>query len=511
MTRYPIPAGRHRAEQVIDRSRFVATLDRAATPDEAHEVLRAVAAEFDDATHHALAFVAGPPGSTTHVGMSDAGEPHGTAGRPMLTVLLHGGVGDIVAVCTRWYGGTKLGTGGLARAYGGTVQLALATLPRSEKVELVALAHHRLPARDRGATAHGGARSAHRCAGVRRGGALRRAAARQPGRAVRTGGAQRHARHRPARLPGLVMRRFVVRALQLVVVLLCGAVVATWAPDLTVAELAPRWAPPPSTFRPVLDLSVHLRDEGPRDDTLPVLLLHGSASSLHTWDGWAVSLARARRVIRIDLPAYGLTGPFPDGRYEVAHYLRFLQATLDSLRVPRAIVVGNSFGGELAWSLAVTAPARVAGLVLVDAAGLPRTSISVPIGFRLARIPGFGPILERVLPRAIVASSVRNTYGDPARVADTIVDRYYAMVRRAGNRAAIPLRFAATTDSSLISRLRTLTVPTLIVWGLRDRLIPPDHGEQFHAAITGSTLVTFDDLGHVPMEEDPARTLVPVR
>ena len=137
-TRYPIPAARHTAEQVLDRSRFLATIDRAATSAEAHAVLRAVEAEYPDATHHALAFVAGPPGSTTHIGISDAGEPHGTAGRPMLTVLLHGGVGDIVAVCTRWYGGTKLGTGGLARAYGGTVQLALQSLPRAERVELVA-------------------------------------------------------------------------------------------------------------------------------------------------------------------------------------------------------------------------------------------------------------------------------------------------------------------------------------------------------------------------------------
>lgn len=136
--RYPIPAGRHRTEQVIDRSRFVATIDHAATPVEAQAVVRAVAAEFPDATHHAVAFVAGPPGSTRHIGMSDAGEPHGTAGRPMLTVLLHSGVGDVVAVCTRWYGGTKLGTGGLARAYGGTVQLAMQSLPKGERVELVA-------------------------------------------------------------------------------------------------------------------------------------------------------------------------------------------------------------------------------------------------------------------------------------------------------------------------------------------------------------------------------------
>jgi uncharacterized YigZ family protein len=136
-TRYPVPAHRHRVEQEARRSRFIATLDRAATAGDAHAVIRAVSAEFPDATHHCWAFVAGPPGSTLAIGMSDAGEPHGTAGRPMLTALLHGGVGDVVAVVTRYYGGTKLGTGGLARAYGGAVQVALASLPLAEKVTYV--------------------------------------------------------------------------------------------------------------------------------------------------------------------------------------------------------------------------------------------------------------------------------------------------------------------------------------------------------------------------------------
>ncbi len=88
-----------------------------------------------DATHHCWAFVAGPPGSTAHIGMSDAGEPHGTAGRPMLTALLHGGVGEIVVVCSRYFGGVKLGTGGLARAYADAVNLVLTSLPTAELVE----------------------------------------------------------------------------------------------------------------------------------------------------------------------------------------------------------------------------------------------------------------------------------------------------------------------------------------------------------------------------------------
>lgn len=120
----------------MERSRFICTLAPAPSPAEAQRVVREVSAELADATHHCWAFVAGPPGSTDQVGMSDDGEPHGTAGRPMLTVLLHGGVGEIVAVVTRYYGGVKLGTGGLARAYGGAVQLALASLPHAQRVAL---------------------------------------------------------------------------------------------------------------------------------------------------------------------------------------------------------------------------------------------------------------------------------------------------------------------------------------------------------------------------------------
>jgi uncharacterized YigZ family protein len=138
--RYRVPAVRHTAELTIERSRFLCTIERVASPETAHAFVRAVQREYADATHNCWAFVAGPPGSTSHIGLSDDGEPHGTAGRPMLTVLLHADVGEIAAVVTRWYGGVKLGTGGLARAYGGAVQQALATLPTTLRVDRVTLA-----------------------------------------------------------------------------------------------------------------------------------------------------------------------------------------------------------------------------------------------------------------------------------------------------------------------------------------------------------------------------------
>lgn len=132
---YPVPQGRHRVEEVIQRSRFITTVERAQSPEEAHAFVNAMRLEFPDATHNCWAFVAGPPGSSASVGMSDDGEPHGSAGRPMLLTLSHGEVGEIVAVCTRYYGGTKLGTGGLARAYSGGVALALEALPTVLKVD----------------------------------------------------------------------------------------------------------------------------------------------------------------------------------------------------------------------------------------------------------------------------------------------------------------------------------------------------------------------------------------
>ena len=135
--RFPIPAGTHRVETVERRSRFIATAGHAPDADAARAVVERVRQEMPDATHHCWAFVAGPPGSTTRIGMSDDGEPHGTAGRPMLTALLHGGVGEIVVVCTRYFGGVKLGTGGLSRAYADATKQVLATLPTVERVERV--------------------------------------------------------------------------------------------------------------------------------------------------------------------------------------------------------------------------------------------------------------------------------------------------------------------------------------------------------------------------------------
>lgn len=288
---------------------------------------------------------------------------------------------------------------------------------------------------------------------------------------------------------------------------LAAFVTLNWAPDRPLDELTARWAPPPSQFVEIDGMSVHLRDQGRRDDPEPILLLHGTSASLHTWEGWVKELARQRRVISLDLPGFGLTGPFPDGDYRVEHYTHFLLALLDHLRVNRVVLVGNSFGGQLAWRFALAHPERSARLVLVDAAGYPRNAESVPIGFRLAGIPALAPLMGRLLPRSMIESSVRNVYGDPDKVDDGLVERYYQLTLRAGNRQALRQRFAQAPSGELHERIGELELPTLIIWGGRDRLIPVSNAERFAADIEGSQLVLFEALGHVPQEEEPQRTV----
>lgn len=310
------------------------------------------------------------------------------------------------------------------------------------------------------------------------------------------------------------MKRLAITALVLLLLkalLATGIVAAFWAPDRTVAELAPRWAQPPSTFLAIDGLQVHLRDEGPRDDAVPIVLLHGTSASLHTWDGWTQQLARERRVVRVDLPGFGLTGPQPDADYRVARYVEFVTALLDSLGIEHCVLAGNSFGGWIAWETALAHPARVQALVLVDAAGYPLESQSVPLGFRIARVPVLSGLMRSVLPRGVIESSLRNTYGNPSRVTPALVDRYYELTLREGNRAALAQRFAAGRSAAAPERIRELQLPTLILWGGKDRLIPPRYAEQFHRDIAGSRLVMFPELGHVPQEEDPAATVAAVR
>lgn len=303
---------------------------------------------------------------------------------------------------------------------------------------------------------------------------------------------------------------WALKAIGILLMLAALGFAVSKAPDRSLESLVPRWAPPPSDFVELDGQIVHYRDQGPSSDPLPLVLIHGTGASLHTWEGWAAGLSATRRVISFDLPGFGLTGPNAEGDYSDARYVSFVRQLLARLGVGRAIVAGNSLGGEIAWQLALADPGRVAGLVLVDAAGFDFVPESMPLGFRIARIPVLREPMRWLLPRRAIEDSVLDVYGDPSHVTAALVDRYYELTLREGNRVALMQRMDQLAPGP-VERLAEIKVPTLILWGGKDRLIPPRWGSEFNQGIPGSRLVVFPKLGHVPQEEDPAATLAALR
>ncbi len=311
------------------------------------------------------------------------------------------------------------------------------------------------------------------------------------------------------------MAQTLVRLIGILMMLTALVVAFTHAPDRSVESLVARWAPPPSDFLVVKGQFVHYRDEGPRNDPAPLVLLHGTAASLHTWEGWVARLRADKRVITFDLPGFGLTGPFagdyPRDDYRADTLARFTLDVLDALHVRRFAIGGNSLGGEVAWRVAALAPARVDRLVLVDATGYAFAPLHIPIGFQVARIPVFNRVAEALTPRPVIEASVKDVYGDPRRVTGALVDRYYELLTREGNRRALNLRLRLVDTDLAPERIPTLRVPTLVLWGGLDRLVPPVNARHFQHDIAGSQLVMLPGLGHVPQEEDPAQSVRPVR
>ena len=254
-------------------------------------------------------------------------------------------------------------------------------------------------------------------------------------------------------------------------------------------------------------MDIHFRDEGVQTDTIPIVLIHGTGASLHTFNAWSDSLKKLHRVIRMDLPAYGLTGPFPDGNYTIAHYTALLKDFLTALNIKQCVLVGNSLGGEIAWNFTLEQPGMVTKLILIDAAGYPIASKSVPIAFSLAKIPIINKLLTFITPRFLVRASVENVYFDSSKVTDLVVERYFNLTLRSGNRKAFVDRLQIPKDTNTYKNINYIQQPTLILWGAEDLLIPVENAYKFQEDLPNNTLVILEKTGHTPMEESPLESL----
>jgi pimeloyl-ACP methyl ester carboxylesterase len=282
--------------------------------------------------------------------------------------------------------------------------------------------------------------------------------------------------------------------------------------ELSSEEVTKKYLTPESQFLDIDGMRVHVRVLGEGE---PVVLLHGSFSSLHTWDIWQQELSPYFQTISLDFPGHGLTGPDSLKRYTTLDYSHLVLQVAEKLQLNEFHLAGNSMGGAVAMQVASDHPDRVLSLNLIDAAGSPpspsdSTSKDNKRGgawiFKLANHPFFSSILLSFTPRFLFGLNLKQVYADENKVSEEVVTRYYELMLREGNRKATLDRLQLPRNASI--RFDRLTMPTLILWGAKDNWIPLSQGEKLKQAIPGANLVVFEEAGHVPMEEIPTESVV---
>ena len=248
-------------------------------------------------------------------------------------------------------------------------------------------------------------------------------------------------------------------------------------------------------------MKVHYRDEG---EGPPIVLIHGTGASLHTWEDWTTDLVKNYRVIRLDLPAYGLTGQDPQKRYSSKDYVDLLHAFLGELKVDKFHLAGNSLGGLISWLYASYHPEKVEQLVLLDPSGFPFKN--TPMVIKMAKTPILNNFIRYITPRSFIEKNIKEVYYDETLIKESTIDRYHDLSQYKGNRQAFIDR-AYVEREDYTERLGLIQAPTLILWGENDAWIPVSDAPKFKAAIKDAQMVIMPNTGHVPMEERPRESL----
>jgi len=276
--------------------------------------------------------------------------------------------------------------------------------------------------------------------------------------------------------------------------------------DISVEDLKNEYANEHSKFIEVDEMNVHYRDEG---EGFPIVLIHGTAASLHTWDAWTDVLIKTNRVIRMDLPAFGITGPNKNADYSIEAYTTFLQSFLEKIGLEKFHLAGNSLGGNIAWNYTADYPDKVEKLILLDSSGLP-TNKSQPAIFKMAKTPLLNSLFLYITPRFLIKKNIEEVYEDDSKITDKLINRYHKMALRVGNRQAFIDRAKTDFKPDAIAnqnKLKSIQTPTLLIWGAKDLWIPLDNGIRMDRILVNSTLKVIENSGHVPMEENPIESL----
>lgn len=273
-------------------------------------------------------------------------------------------------------------------------------------------------------------------------------------------------------------------------------------PDLPLDYIKNKYAGPPSKFMALNGMQIHYRDEGNGD---VILLIHGTGSSLHTWDKWVQRLIKSYRVIRLDLPAYGLTGKDPKKRYSSKNYVDLVNDFMTQLEINKFHMAGNSLGGLVSWLYASYHPDKVNKLILIDPSGFP--SKKIPMVINMAKTPVVKTLIRYITPKSFIKKNLEEVYFNNDLITTKILNRYYELTLAEGNRTAFIDR-AKIEQEDYSERLDLIINPTLILWGANDIWIPVKNAQRFKEKIENSKVVIMNETGHIPMEEKPNESLI---
>ncbi|MBC8129902.1 MAG: alpha/beta hydrolase [Rhizobiaceae bacterium] len=305
-------------------------------------------------------------------------------------------------------------------------------------------------------------------------------------------------------------RDTALKILTIVLLVLAGALVLglvwLWTPDKPRADLEASYLRSPGDLVDVAGMRLHVRDNGPRDAPV-VILLHGFGSSLHTFEPWALALGERYRVVRFDMPGTGLSAIDPQGDYTDGRSLVVLEALMDRLGIAKATLGGNSMGGRIAWMFAAAHPERVDKLILISPDGF--ASPGLEYGKR-PEVPAMVMLMRYVLPKPFLQMNLAPAYADPSKLTEETVTRYHDLMLAPGSRDAMIARMGQLEPQDPAPFLRRITAPTLLLWGEKDAMIPVSNAADYERLLPDARVVVLPNLGHVPHEEDPATALAPV-
>jgi len=302
------------------------------------------------------------------------------------------------------------------------------------------------------------------------------------------------------------MKRIGLGIAAAIAVLLLAAAAWLWTPDKPLRTLEAKYLRSPTDMIEIAGTRLHVRDDGPK--TAPaIIMIHGFGSSLQTWEPWAKLLDHNYRVVRFDLPGSGLSAPDPRGDYTDARTISILLALMDRLGIAKASLIGNSIGGRIAWTFAAEHPDRVDKLVLISPDGF--ASPGFEYG-HAPKVPATLGLMRYVLPKALLRASLKPAYGDPSALSDQTVSRYYDLMLAPGVRQALLCRMKETVLVDPRPLLERIKAPVLLLWGERDGMIPFSNAQAYLQYLPNARLVGLPDLGHVPQEEAPDKSLRPV-